>query len=154
MNDPAVVPLPWRQDATDAMNQRLASKGKIEGPPLKLGILWSDGVVEPQPPVRRGLHMVVDAIRHAGHTVVDWSPPKQSTAKRVHLSFLFADGAHDVHANLDRSGEPLIPELKKSFRLRDPIPLLEYQNLTLQGLEYEREYSDYWNSTSSSDGMV
>lgn len=154
INDPAVVPMPWRQKVTDAINQRLASKEEIESRPLKLGILWNDGVVEPHPPVRRGLNMVVNAVRHAGHTVVDWLPPKQSTAKRVHVSFLFADGAHDVHAQLRRSGEPLIPELEKSFRLRDPIPLLEYQDLTLQGLEYERQYCDYWNSTSTDDGKV
>lgn len=76
INDPAVVPIPWRQDTTDAMNQRLDSKEEMESRPLIFGILWSDGVVEPHPPVRRAFHIVVNAIRHAGHTVVDWLPPK------------------------------------------------------------------------------
>ena len=98
--------------------------------------------------------MVVDAVHRAGHTIVDWLPPKQSTAKQIHVSFLFADGAHDVHSHLQRSREPLIPELRKSFRLRDPIPLLEYQDLTLEGLKYELEYNDYWNSTASDDGQI
>ena len=154
ISDPAVVPIPWRQTIIDSIKQRLDSKEEAEGRPLKLGILWNDGSVEPHPPVRRGLNMVVGAVRRAGHTVIDWLPPKQSTAKRVHVSFLFADGAHDVHAHLRRSGEPLIPDLEKSFRLRDPIPLLEYQDLTLQGLEYERQYNDYWNSTSINDSKV
>ncbi|KAL8915650.1 MAG: hypothetical protein Q9172_006804 [Xanthocarpia lactea] len=154
LHDPAVVPIPWRQDIIDVTNQRFASRSRTESRPLKLGILWNDSVVEPHPPVRRGLSIVVDAVRNAGHTVVDWSPPKQTTAKRVHVSFLFADGAHDVHTQLRRSGEPLIPELKKSFQLRDPIPLLEYQDLTLQGLDYEREYCDYWNSTSTDEAYT
>ena len=64
--------------------------------------------------------------------------------------FFSADGAHDIHSHLDRSGEPLVPDL--DFPLKDPKGLLEYQDLTLQGLEYEREYSDYWNSTEQSDG--
>lgn len=63
-----------------------------------------------------------------------------------------ADGAHDIHRHLDLSGEPLIPDLRQSFQLRPPIGLLEYQDLTLQGLAYEREYSDYWNSTADADG--
>ena len=63
-----------------------------------------------------------------------------------------ADGAHDIHQHLNLSGEPLIPDLKQTFELRQPIGLLEYQDLTLQGLAYEREYSDYWNSTADEDG--
>lgn len=68
------------------------------------------------------------------------------------LAFLKADGAHDIHEQLDLSGEPLIPDLEDSFKLRDPMDLLEYQDLTLQGLEYEAAYSDYWNSTVEEDG--
>lgn len=63
-----------------------------------------------------------------------------------------ADGAQDIHAQLDLSGEPLIPDLEESFQLRPPLGLLEYQDLTLQGLEYEAQYSDYWNSTAEHDG--
>ncbi|KAF4988995.1 hypothetical protein FDECE_14849 [Fusarium decemcellulare] len=48
-------------------------------------------------------------------------------------------------------GEPLIPELRDSFQLRPPMGLLEYQHLTLDGLDYERRYSDYWESTAGSD---
>lgn len=63
-----------------------------------------------------------------------------------------ADGAHDIYTQLNLSGEPLIPDLEKAFQFKDPINLLEYQDLTLQGLDYESEYSDYWNATSEEDG--
>jgi amidase len=68
------------------------------------------------------------------------------------VSFLFADGAHDIQAQLSLSGEPLIPDLAETFQLKDPYPLLKYQDLILEGLDYETKYSDYWNSTSSEDG--
>ena len=154
LRDPAVVPIPWRQHILDFISARVGPGGKAKEQPLKLGILWRNGSVEPHPPVRRGLKMVAEAVRQAGHSVVDWVPPKQSTAKRVHVSFLFADGAHDVHSHLNRSGEPLLPELQESFQLREAIPLLEYQDLTLQGLAYENEYSDYWNSSGSPNGKA
>ncbi|KAH8157236.1 hypothetical protein CIB48_g11014 [Xylaria polymorpha] len=57
-----------------------------------------------------------------------------------------------VDKQLDLSGEPLIPDLEESFKLKEPMSLLEYQDLTLQGLRYEAEYSDYWNSTLEQDG--
>jgi amidase len=35
------------------------------------------------------------------------------------------------------------------------MSLLEYQKLTLEGLEYEAAYSDYWNSTAADeDGQI
>lgn len=72
------------------------------------------------------------------------------------LEILKADGAHDIHKQLDLSGEPLIPELQKLqdiFQLRDPTPMLEFQDLTIQGRDYCAAYSDYWNSTADEDGQ-
>ncbi|RKK80144.1 Acetamidase [Fusarium oxysporum] len=154
--DPAVLPLPFRQEVIDSFMSRVDSQGrpKPDGAPLKIGVFWSDGVVGPHPPVLRGLQMVHNALKNSGHKIMDWAPPTQATAKRVHVSFLKADGAHDIHQNLDLSGEPLIPDLRNSFQLKAPMDLLQYQDLTLQGLGYERQYSDYWNSTADSDGQL
>ncbi|KAF6520327.1 hypothetical protein HZS61_016744 [Fusarium oxysporum f. sp. conglutinans] len=68
--------------------------------------------------------------------------------------FLSADGAHDIHQHLNRSGEPLIPDLRDGLKLKTPTELLKYQDLTIQGLEFERQYSDYWNSTADSDDQI
>ncbi|KAK3371231.1 amidase signature domain-containing protein [Lasiosphaeria ovina] len=154
IRDPAVIPIPFRQEVVDEYRGRAGVDG-IAKLPLKLGVLWTDRTVGPHPPIVRGLHEVVDSLRQAGHKVVDWEPPLQATAKRVHVSFLFADGAHDIHSHLDLSGEPLIPDLQEAFKLRQPMDLLKYQSLTLEGLEYEAAYSDYWNSTAErGDGQI
>ncbi|CAG7555245.1 unnamed protein product [Fusarium equiseti] len=138
LRDPAVLPIPFREERAKEYSSRADGKGNSKSGvrPLKMGVLWSDGMVGPHPPVLRGLHMVVDALRKAGHKG----------------GFFSADGAHDIHSHLDRSGEPLIPDL--NFPLKDPIGLLKYQDLTLQGLEYEREYSDYWSSTEEHDAYT
>lgn len=154
LRDPAVVPIPFRDEVVTEFASRAGPDGKAtSAKPLKLGVLWTDGVVQPHPPIRRGLNLVADAMKHAGHKIVDWDPPAQATAKKIHLAFLKADGAHDIHSQLRLSGEPLIPDLQDSFTLRDPMNLLKYQDLTLQGLDYEAEYSDYWNSTANQDGQ-
>lgn len=72
VKDPAVVRMPFQQDVMDEYLSRAGSDGtaKSDGAlPLKLGVLWTDGVVGPHPPITRGLHMVVDAMRQAGHKV-------------------------------------------------------------------------------------
>ncbi|KAK4644133.1 hypothetical protein QC761_302630 [Podospora bellae-mahoneyi] len=58
------------------------------------------------------------------------------------------------HSRLALSGEPLIPDLEEAFQHKPPIDLLECQNLTLEGLEYEAAHSDNWNSTSESNGQI
>ncbi|KAF0642416.1 hypothetical protein FPSE5266_05311 [Fusarium pseudograminearum] len=140
LRDPAVLPIPFRKEMMDSYLSRADSKGNAKSGerPLKMGIFWSDGMVGLHPPVLRGLRVVAEALKKAGHKG----------------GFFSADGAHDVHSHLDRSGEPLIPDLEDGFKLKTPTELLKYQDLTLQGLEYEREYSDYWNSTQESDGQI
>ena len=63
-----------------------------------------------------------------------------------------ADGSHDIHRQLDLSGEPLVPPLRAIFQLRDPLPLLKYQDLTVEGKAFSAAYYDHWNSTSSDEG--
>lgn len=71
LRDPAVLPIPFREDMMESYFSRADGKGnsKPGERPLKMGVLWSDGMVGPHPPVLRGLHVVVDALRKAGHKV-------------------------------------------------------------------------------------
>ncbi|KAI1429947.1 amidase signature domain-containing protein [Xylaria sp. FL1777] len=155
LRDPAVVPIPFRDEIATEFESRANPDGTAnDAIPLKLGVLWTDGIIQPHPPITRGLNIVVEAMRSAGHKIVDWNPPAQAIGLGIHVAFLGADGAHDIHSQLDLSGEPLLPELGEAFTLREPINLLAYQDLTLQGLQYEAEYSDYWNSTAEEDGQI
>lgn len=154
LNDPAVVPIPYRQDVLDAFGSRASPDGTSKEPPLKIGILWTDGVVEPHPPIRRGLKLLADAVQSAGHRLVDWEPPSHLIAQTIHHSFLMADGGDDVNRHVSLSGEPIIPQLAASFKKTDPMPLLTYQDLTIKGLQFENQYSDYWNSTEDGDGQI
>ncbi|OAA35649.1 general amidase [Metarhizium rileyi] len=156
LKDPAVVPIPFRQALIDEYMSRVQPNGSLKEleQPIKLAVLWTDDVVQPHPPITRGLNTVVTALQRAGHLVVSWDPPSHMTANAVHVSFLKADGAHDIHSHLSLSGEPLIPDLLESFKLKPPMGLLQYQENTLKGLSYEKQYSDYWNQTASGDGQI
>ena len=69
LNDPAVVPIPYRQDIYDAFLARGSANPASGGKPLKLGIVWNDGLVEPHPPIQRGLKILAEAVKNAGHKV-------------------------------------------------------------------------------------
>lgn len=76
LSDPAVVPIPYRQDVMNTTLLRANKDGtaKSFAKPLKLGIMWNDGMVTPHAPVARGLEMVVEAVKQAGHKVTRPSP--------------------------------------------------------------------------------
>lgn len=71
MKDPAVIPIPFRKDVMESYRRRADEKGnaKFGERPLKMGVFWCDGMVGLHPPVLRGLTVVVDALKKAGHKV-------------------------------------------------------------------------------------
>jgi amidase len=71
MKDPAVIPIPFRKDVTESYRRRADEKGnaKFGERPLKMGVLWCDGMMGLHPPVLRGLKVVVEALKKAGHKV-------------------------------------------------------------------------------------
>lgn len=80
IRDPVVLPMPFRQEVFDEYLTRAQSDGTASSgrPPLKLGIMWTDGLVQPHPPITRGLRMVSDALEKAGHKV--WTKLLDRTA--------------------------------------------------------------------------
>lgn len=55
--DPSAIPIPWRKD--------LASPPKDRK--LRLGVVFDDGIVRPQPPITRAMRETVQALKAAGH---------------------------------------------------------------------------------------
>lgn len=60
--DPSVVRKPWSQ-----AEYELVEHGGKDGK-LCFAVMVDNGVVRPQPPVKRAMVVVVDALREAGHT--------------------------------------------------------------------------------------
>ena len=55
--DPSSIPIPWRTELATP-----PADGK-----LRLGIVFDDGVVKPQPPIARAMRETVEALHAAGH---------------------------------------------------------------------------------------
>lgn len=79
LSDPSLHQMPWRGAET-----HLRRDGRAE---LTVGVMWTDGVVSPSPPVARALREVVDKLRAApGVRVVDWTPYRQDEAMDILVS--------------------------------------------------------------------
>ena len=65
---------------------------------------------------------------------------------------LQTDGGHDIHKQLRLSGEPLIPRLRDVLAPKDPMSIVEYQDLVVEGRAFQEAYLDYLNSTGGANG--
>lgn len=114
MYDYTVHPLAWRADVAA---EYLAKER------LRVGVLRSDGVVDPSPACRRALEMVEDALRKQGHEVVEVDPPSPYEGLRVASLALNADGCQ-MFRSFFQGGERNDPgAAQMEFLMHVPGPL-------------------------------
>ncbi|KAK9363947.1 amidase signature domain-containing protein [Lipomyces starkeyi] len=75
--DYTVHPIPWREIT-------LPKK-------LKIGVMYSDGVVDPSPACARALKQTVEALAKQGHEIVTFTPPSPVDALRISTQLILAD---------------------------------------------------------------
>lgn len=121
--DHTVHPLEWRDSVTD----EYATKKK-----LRVGVLRTDGVVDPAPACARALQMVVSALESAGHETFDVTPPSPPASPYDALVMasqgLNADGCGTFRSHF-RTGEtddPGAREMRRLVNLPQPFKYLYY----------------------------
>ncbi|KAF3003973.1 hypothetical protein E8E14_006127 [Neopestalotiopsis sp. 37M] len=99
LKDPRIVPIPWTGLSTE--------KKKA---PLKIGFMMNDGVIEPQPPVAKGLQWVRERLEsHPDFQVKNFEPFKTAEAiKNLRLAY-YPDGGKTLRDHFRASGEPTLP---------------------------------------------
>ncbi|VDC00395.1 unnamed protein product [Peniophora sp. CBMAI 1063] len=144
LHDPKVVELPWR---TGSYNE-VVDRGRAGG--LVFGILMSDGVVTPQPPVSRALRELKERLEDAGHEVIPWDPPSHAEAAKISTIIFTADGGKTIHKALASAGEPP-NQLVKDYFGEAPRPELSASELFAANesqYQYQAAYAKYWNGTA------
>jgi Asp-tRNA(Asn)/Glu-tRNA(Gln) amidotransferase A subunit family amidase len=112
-------PLAWRPE----LEQEYAEKKK-----LRVGILRTDGVVDPSPACKRALEMTEAALRLAGHEVVEIDPPSPYEALCLASILLNHDGVKTATAQM-RWGEwndRGVAQMVYYMNLPRPIKYLHY----------------------------
>lgn len=75
LHDPLVHEIPWRNEKEEEVYDLIRSSTNSKGK-LAFGIMEDDGVVTPQPPVQRALHIVVETLEKLGHKVLQINSSK------------------------------------------------------------------------------
>lgn len=92
-----LVPIPWR---TVTLPQK-----------LKIAIMWSDGIVNPHPPVIRALRSVAEVLSAArtDFEVVDWKPDGHDECWKLTSALYYEDGGKLVEELIKKGGETVLP---------------------------------------------
>ena len=93
--DHSVHPIEWRDD----VSKHYAEKRKF-----RVGILRTDGVVDPSPACARAVDEVAEVLKKEGHEVIDVTPPSPYEALYIASQLLNADGCK-TFKSFFRTGE-------------------------------------------------
>lgn len=142
--DSRCSPIPWREAAYSEALSR----------PLVIGVLLDDGVARPHPPVTRVLQQAVEALKLAGHEIVEWNSDLHAECIQVLDEFYTADGGEDIRTAVMAGGEPFIPHVDALINRGKPISVYEYWQINRRKWALQQAYLEKWNSIRTTDGRV
>jgi amidase len=139
--EPALVPLPWRDADTRPNSNR----------PLRLGVMWHDGVVLPHPPITRALREFTERVSSVPHVeVTNFSPYKHDEAWAIVSSLYYTDGGEADLSAMAESGEPRLPLTEWMIKHNPAVKSLDRAELEYwleEREEFRLEYAKEWGKT-------
>lgn len=140
--EPTCVPFPLKEQVT------LPAK-------LCFGVLRNDGVVTPQPPVRRATEETVHKLQAAGHTVIEFDPPCDLWALAQNEWALYMQtGAKEIKAIAASGGEPLTENFAwylDTYKVRELTTPELYRENTIQA-GFKKTFARAWAATKDKTG--
>ncbi|KAI5479485.1 hypothetical protein MNV49_003427 [Pseudohyphozyma bogoriensis] len=113
-------------------------------------VMRSDGDVRCHPPIERALDETVEALRKAGHEVVEWEPLDHKGAQEIVGRIFDSDGGTDVNLWLRDSGEPIMPQV---FTSQHPaMTVHESWQLNKKRDAYRQRFLKTWLATKARSG--
>lgn len=155
LRDPLVAEMPWRRDVYEATRADARGGGGNGKKQLVIGIAPTDGLVTPQPPVRRAVETVAKVLQEAGHVLVPFSHGPTEEAIDLWSAAAYADLSF-AHAQFRASGETvdrLMPPAFDPDKLESaPLGTGEVQKLNVRIRKYREEYLRRWGETARDPG--
>ncbi len=150
--DPLVINMPWR-DAEEETVQEMITSSDASGR-MAFGLMMSDGIANPDPPVQRAVQMTADALQKAGHKIIKWMPPSHKRLQDFTYKTWVYDGGKDIHDAFALSGEPMSPQVKMTYGAepKKEFTATEIAANNVEKRRFQKEYLAYWNSTASETG--
>ena len=115
---------------------------------LRIGILSTDGMVDPHPPIQRAMRETASKLKAAGHEIVEFSPPFDVwEATLTTWALYFQTGAKEHQEILAAAGEPPISQFAHNFEVFKTkeltVPELLRHNTRQAG--YKAAFQEAWD---------
>jgi amidase len=130
--DSEVVPLPWREVTVR------------QGEKLSFGVMKWDGLIHPHPPVNRAIEETIQALKEAGHEVIDWEPQNHREILDCAMRIYWTDGNKEVIDACKISGEPPLVGLES-----EPWTINQHWADADKKRAIQERYLKYWNETAN-----
>jgi Asp-tRNA(Asn)/Glu-tRNA(Gln) amidotransferase A subunit family amidase len=135
---------PWKYDSACIFSTWRVVEPREK---LRLGFILEDPHFPVHPPILKTLTRAVEALKAAGHEVVELTPPSIREACLLAFRLFAMDPAGTAFKHIQASDEPTIPALATTTLPHEYMPE-EYAPLTLEGLydlqaqreEYKEKY--------------
>jgi Asp-tRNA(Asn)/Glu-tRNA(Gln) amidotransferase A subunit family amidase len=129
--DPGVVYGTWEE------------QGSMGKKPL-LGVIRTDGLITPLPPVSKVLDEAVQTLRKSGAEFVEIDAPAFKKCQSLANGFFGVDGGNTMFDLLEQTGEPLTNWLSTRLRRKAPTQLDKLIGFHAQRAELETEMLKVW----------
>ncbi|TVY85059.1 putative amidase [Lachnellula suecica] len=133
---------PWEKDP-DCIYGRWEEQGSMAKKPL-LGVIRTDDLITPLPPVSKALDEAVQTLRKSGVEVVEIDAPAFKKCQSLANSFFGIDGANSMFDLLEKTGEPLTNWLSTRLRRKAPTQLDKIVGFYAKKTELETEILKIW----------
>ena len=143
-SSPGIIPGLW-----DTMSAQSTPNTQSS---LKIGVLYSDNLVTPHPPIYNLLNSVADALRGKNHTVLPLTPPSSiSAAQSLANALMSLEGGGTMGTSLSATSEPLIPWIKNTFKPRAPRTIPQAASLHVQREQIMKEMLSIFRAPDGSE---
>lgn len=137
--DPNLTVVPWT-------GLRMPIEVGVERP-LKIGVMMDDGIIEPQPPVRRAMEWAVKQLETSSLlTLKPFKPRRAADALSLIRRMYWPDGGEGVLAAAIASGEPI--HYLTQYVMKDaaglPQSAADITSLRVQRDEYRWQFAKDW----------
>lgn len=118
-------------------------------PRLRIAVMYSDGVVDPHPPVQRALRETASKLRAAGHEVFEFARPFDFwEAALTTWALYFQTGAKEFFDTLTKGGEPPISQFAHNYEVfqAKALSASEVLKYNVQQAGFKAAFQEAWDA--------
>ncbi|TVY48476.1 putative amidase [Lachnellula occidentalis] len=143
---------PWETDP-NTIYGTWEEQGSLGEKPL-LGVIRTDGLITPLPPVSKVLDEAVQTLRKSGVEVLEINAPALKKCQSLANGFFGIDGGNFMFDLLEKTGESLTDWLSTRIRRKEPTQLDKLVEFHAKKTELETEMLKIWKDPKTGRAEV